>query len=150
MDPSPPSSQCSPLKLGSIMKLTIKIHQKCQKLAFLLPFVLDLGRFVGVVQKFSRASRAIIISSSPPPLQNVYIRPCKGLSVGCLTRESSDSERAMALSGQYQLVLFSPEALLIVRRWREMLQSEVYKSRIVAFVVDEAHCVNSYKIYCEL
>ena len=61
----------------------------------------------------------------------------KGLSVGCITRESSDSERAMALSGQYQLVLFSPEALLIVRRWREMLQSEVYKSRIVAFVVDE-------------
>ena len=52
------------------MKLTIKIHQKCQKLAFLLPFVLDLGRFVGVVKKF-RALR--IISSSP--LQNVCIRP---------------------------------------------------------------------------
>ena len=49
MDPSPPpSSQCSPLKLESIVKLTTKIHQKCQKLAFLLPFVLDLGRFVGV------------------------------------------------------------------------------------------------------
>ena len=74
----------------------------------------------------------------------------KGLSVGCIARESSDSERAMALSRQYQLVLFSSEALLIVRRWREMLQSEVYKSRIVAFVVDEAHCVNSYKIHCEL
>ena len=27
----------------------------------------------------------------------------KGLSVGCITQESSDSERAMALSGQYQL-----------------------------------------------
>ena len=68
----------------------------------------------------------------------------KGLSVGCITRESLDSERAMALSRQYQLVLFSPEALLIVRRWREMLQSEVYKSRIVAFVVDEAHCVKKW------
>ena len=74
----------------------------------------------------------------------------KGLSVGCITRESSDSERAMVLSGQYQLVLFSPEALLIVRRWREMLQSEVYKSRIIAFVIDKAHYVNSHKIHCEL
>ena len=26
------------------MKLTTKMHQKCRRLAFLLPFVLDLGR----------------------------------------------------------------------------------------------------------
>ena len=65
----------------------------------------------------------------------------KGLSIGCVTRESLDTEKAMALSGQYQLVLFSPEALLTVRRWREILQSDVYKFRIVTFVIDEAHCV---------
>ena len=68
----------------------------------------------------------------------------KGLSVGCITRESSDSERAMVLSGQYQLVLFCPEALLIIRWWKEMLPSEVYKSRIVAFVIDEAHCMKKW------
>ena len=48
---------------------------------------------------------------------------------------------AKVQNGQYQLVLFSPEALLGVRRWREMLLSETYSSRIVAFIVDEAHCV---------
>ena len=65
----------------------------------------------------------------------------RGLSVGCITRENSETERAIVLSGQCQLVLFSPEALLTVRRWRERLQSEDHNSRIVEFVVDDAHCV---------
>ena len=68
----------------------------------------------------------------------------RGLAVGCVTQESSDEEKAKVRSGQYQLVLFSPEALLSVRRWREMLQSEMYSSRIVAFIVDEAHCVKKW------
>lgn len=68
----------------------------------------------------------------------------RGLAVWCVTRESSDEEKAKVRSGGYQLVLFSPEALLGVRQWRELLQSETYSSRIVAFVVDEAHCVKKW------
>ena len=56
-----------PLKLGSIMKLTTKIHQKCQKLAFLLPLVLDLGRFLGVVYRMS-------VSAPVPPYRTVQWR----------------------------------------------------------------------------
>ena len=68
----------------------------------------------------------------------------RGLSVGCVTSESSVAEKDKVSNGQYQLVLFSPEALLSVRRWREMLRDETYTSRIVAFVVDEAHCVKKW------
>ena len=94
-----------------------------------------------------KTSNSIVLVVSPLIAlmkDQVATLSAKGLSVGCVTRESSNAEKAMALSGQYQLVLFSPEALLTVRRWREMLQSEVYKSRIVAFVVDEAHCVKKW------
>ena len=61
------------------MKLTTKIHPKGQKLAFLLPFALELGRFVGVVMEkwaWSKNFRARIIILAPP-LLNVCIRPCK-------------------------------------------------------------------------
>ena len=44
----------------------------------------------------------------------------RGLAVGCITHESSDEERAKVKDDQYQLVLFSPKALLTVRRWREL------------------------------
>ena len=34
------------------------------------------------------------------------------IAVGCVTQESLDEEKAKVRNGQYQLVLFSPEALL--------------------------------------
>ena len=68
----------------------------------------------------------------------------RGLKIGCITGESSSEERSEAASGNLQLVLFSPESLLIGRRWREVLQVEPYRSNVVAFVVDEAHCVKKW------
>ena len=67
----------------------------------------------------------------------------KGLAVGYVTQESSDEEKAKVQNGQYHLVLFGPEALLGVRRWREMLVSET--------ILDEAHCQKMcYQIAAEL
>ena len=38
----------------------------------------------------------------------------------------------------------SPEAVLTNPEWRDMLQSPVYQENLVAFVVDEAHCVKKW------
>lgn len=46
--------------------------------------------------------------------------------------------------GKYQLVFVSPEALLTDLNWRDMLQSPNYQENLVAFVVDEAHCVTKW------
>ena len=35
------------------------------------------------------------------------------------------------MKNESQLVLLGPKALLSVRRWKEMLQGELYRSRIV-------------------
>ena len=45
--------------------------------------------------------------------------------------------------GQIQLLFISPESLLRNPQWREKLTSRVYKEKLVAVVVDEAHCVVS-------
>ena len=42
--------------------------------------------------------------------------------------------------GKIQFPYISPESLLTSHQWREMLRFDVYQERLVAFVVDEAHC----------
>ena len=43
--------------------------------------------------------------------------------------------------GKYQLLFVSPESLMRNSLWREVLSSKLYKQSLVAFVVDEAHCI---------
>ena len=62
-----------------------------------------------------------------------------------LTTEASSHEMKLGvLSGDYQLVFFSPESLLSRRRWRELLRHEPYSTHLVALIVDEAHCVKKW------
>lgn len=51
---------------------------------------------------------------------------------------------ARVKDGKVQLLYISPESLLRNYQWREMLRSEVYRENLVAFVVDEAHCVKQW------
>ena len=48
------------------------------------------------------------------------------------------------LRGDYQLVYITPELLFTVATWRKMLVGEVYRERLIAFVVDEAHTVKKW------
>jgi len=44
-------------------------------------------------------------------------------------------------SGIYQLIFFTPEALLNHKRWRNLLHTEPYIQRLWVVVIDEAHTV---------
>ena len=46
--------------------------------------------------------------------------------------------------GEVQLVYISLENILNNRRFRDMLQKSNYQQRLVAVVVDEAHCVQMW------
>ena len=46
--------------------------------------------------------------------------------------------------GQYQIIFISPELLLVNLTWRDMIRTHTYMSNLVAFVVDEAHCVTKW------
>ena len=52
------------------------------------------------------------------------------------------------LEGKCQVVFISPESLFTGRRWRDMLRQEPYRSNLVGFIVDEAHCVRASSVYC--
>ena len=59
----------------------------------------------------------------------------RGLSVGVL---GVDNWNELA-AGKFQIVFSSPEMLFMSQRWRTMLTSETYSSRIQALIIDEAH-----------
>ena len=60
---------------------------------------------------------------------------------------AEQSDRAMkdgVLKGEYQLVYISPELLMVNLKWREMLRSVVFQTKLKGFIIDEAHCVTKW------
>lgn len=66
----------------------------------------------------------------------------KGLSTVYVNGDLTDKEsKTRIFEGMYQLVLISPELLMTNLCWREMMRTEVFQRQLVAFIVDEAHCI---------
>ena len=106
-----------------------------------LPLAFDLKKFGSIELK-----QSIVIVVSPLTAlikDQVASYSAKGLSVGCVTHETTSREKNSVREGKYQLLFFSPESLS-KRQWFDQLQLEPYRSNIVALVIDEAHCVKKW------
>lgn len=69
----------------------------------------------------------------------------RGLKTAFVSAEDCDKEVVKGIhGGEYQLVLISPESIISNLYWREMLRTQVYQQNLVAFAVDEAHCVSKW------
>lgn len=58
--------------------------------------------------------------------------------------DSEEATKRGVRQGQYNLVFFSPEILLNVKAWRELLLGPIYAKRLRALVIDEAHTVKKW------
>ena len=58
--------------------------------------------------------------------------------------QSDASAQKKVLNAEVQIVLISPENVILNPVYRNMFLSHVYKHRMIALVVDEAHCVRSW------
>ena len=105
----------------------------------ILPILFDI-----LHQRHHFGSIAIVVSPlialMKDQVRQMKERDVRAVYVGDVN-EKAESD---VFNGRYQLVYLSPEALLTEDRWRDMLQSDVYKQNLVAFVVDEAHCVKKW------
>ncbi len=65
-----------------------------------------------------------------------------GVRACYISGEQDDEEvKEGAAKGAYQIIYFTPEMILGKKKWRQMLLSEVYSSRLRAFIVDETHTI---------
>ena len=84
------------------------------------------------------------------PLTSLMLDQCskfssKGLSVDFVGEAQESSEALNEVKkGRIQLVYTSPESLISNRCCRSMLSSDVYHQNLVAFGVNEAHCVKKW------
>ena len=46
--------------------------------------------------------------------------------------------------GVYSVIFASPESMLSIKRWRQLLSSESFTSSCVGVAVDEAHCITQW------
>lgn len=59
-----------------------------------------------------------------------------------VTGEAGNEEMKRGVcEGKYQLVFFTPELLLDCKKWRRVISSDVYSTKLKGFVIDEAHCI---------
>lgn len=67
----------------------------------------------------------------------------RGLRAACITGEASRDEqlKASVMSGEFQLLFIGPELLLLNPLWRTTVRVPVYIEKLVAFAIDEAHCI---------
>ena len=108
---------------------------------YILPWLFDGWR------KNPEPSCIIIVLSPLLALMETQVSMLndKGLSSVFITHEDLDDDVSQRLhEGAFQVVMFSPEALLCSDTWRDMLQSPVYQDNVVAVVVDEAHLVKKW------
>ena len=65
--------------------------------------------------------------------------------------QQDPAARAQVLAGKVNLVFISHESIICNPRYRNMLLTAKYKEKLIAIVVDEAHCIKTwYVVYSPL
>jgi ATP-dependent DNA helicase RecQ len=69
----------------------------------------------------------------------------KGLSCGCICGDTDSEDMTMgAENGEFQILFFTTESLLLSKKWSKLVCSVLYQSRVVGLVIDEAHTVKKW------
>ncbi len=77
--------------------------------------------------------------------EQVQILAVKGVKA-VYTGDLNNNDKERMKQGEYELLFFSPENLLGNIECRDMIQSPIYQEKMVAFVLDEAHCVKKWLV----
>lgn len=105
-----------------------------------LPLIYDQLRSI-------RGSIAVVVSPLSALMKDqVDSFRKRGISAAFVTSDCDEQISIDVVEGRYQLVFISPEQLISRERFRSMCMNECYTERLVAFVVDEAHCVKKWLV----
>ena len=68
----------------------------------------------------------------------------RGINAAYVGEQQKDwHETRRVLEGNVEIAFISPESIVRNKAFRDMLRSEAYQERMVALVIDEAHCVKT-------
>jgi superfamily II DNA helicase RecQ len=67
-----------------------------------------------------------------------------GITAASLSHITTNEEIQQVEMGSFAIVYATPEGLLKSERWRHMLTSKVYREKLCAIAVDEAHVIKQW------
>ena len=112
----------------------------------MLPFVMDY--------KLSRAcaeNYSVVLVVSPLValmVDQVLSLRRRGIRAAILTSGTSGGVEKSLVASKEDLaecsILYSAPEALIISKWRDMLETPVIAKRIIAVIIDEAHCVSMW------
>ena len=71
----------------------------------------------------------------------------KGIATEFVGEGQTDKDAiGKVVKGDIQLLYISPESILCNTLYRNMLMSTTYQNKLVALVVDEAHCIKMWYV----
>ena len=111
-----------------------------------LPFVMDYKHRVEGIQQ-ARAS-AVLVVSPLITLMEDQVRGLRkqGVQASIITSSSSVAKENFATDDTLateSLFFCAPEAL-VMSRWRDAFERPEFSDRIVAVIIDEAHCISKW------
>lgn len=111
-----------------------------------LPLIFE-SLFVSTNNTLERDFKPIVLVISPLTalMKDQVKKYGKSLHCAYIGDEQNDQSILDGVEkGCYHLVYTSPECILTVPKWRDMLSSKVYQQNLIAIAVDEAHCIESW------
>ena len=111
-----------------------------------LPLVFDgFRRYLQANGEQEFSCRCIVFVVSPLlALMKDQVATFEKRGLKCAYVGQEPSIKAAVVAGEYQLVYITPEYLLRDLKIREMFRSDIFVDNLVALVVDEAHCIDTW------
>ena len=102
-----------------------------------LPFVYDLIR--------EDAGHIVVVVSPLVNLMKDQVDKLRNLGILAASLSEITEENAKGVEeGRFSIVYGSPESWLKNERWRKVLSSEIYRRKLCAIAVDEAHVIKQW------
>ena len=110
-----------------------------------LPFVMDYKHRVEGIQQ-ARASAVLVVSFDNSHGRSSTGLRKQGVQASIITSSSSVAKENFATDDTLateSLFFCAPEAL-VMSRWRDAFERPEFSDRIVAVIIDEAHCISKW------
>ena len=87
----------------------------------------------------------VVVVSPLINLMKDQVQKLRNLGISAVTFSDIEEEDAKAVEkGVFSVFYGSPEGFLKIVRWRKMLTSDVYRAKLCAIAVDEAHVIKQW------
>ena len=75
-----------------------------------------------------------------------FLNDVLGINAAAIDKDEKEDVLKAIEEGSKNIIYASPESMLSINCWRNILSSEVFFENCVGVIVDEAHCISQWQV----